>query len=380
MKRTFLALLLLILLLTGCAVRAIQAEPSVPPEETAPAEELPAARLIFAGDAFQQGYNTPDAVCYDHLEARRVQFDVEDVKSMLFTEVGDPVTVEGGPHENNGWTSYGAHSGPGTWDPGWGPGAFLAVEKGVEHNMAYFHVPWYDKYSMVVQEHSADVGMCFLFDNVDLAPQEGDLAFATAREAEDAVRAALDRMGFPYLENVEIYRLSKEVLREMEKDNQSWCHHLESETWTEEDECYFLVFRAQYDGITIARERLRHCGGGTKASAFYNRKGIAFLEANIPLEIIETGERIDMPTEAEARQRIVEKFEADMAERGCDVVVHEVSLEYVLPSRGGCALVPAWRVIMEEVDGIKDEEAGEAVSIWDCYFFNALTGEEYEGP
>ena len=93
----------------------------------------------------------------------------------------------------------------------------------------------------------------------------------------------------------------------------------------------------------------------------------------------ETGERIDMPTEAEARQRIAEKFEADMEERGCDVVVHEVSLEYVLTSQGG-TLVPAWRVIMEEVDGIKDEETGEAVSIWDCYFFNALTGEEYEGP
>ena len=68
-----------------------------------------------------------------------------------------------------------------------------------------------------------------------------------------------------------------------------------------------------------------------------------------------------------------------MEERGCDVVVHEVSLEYVLTSQGG-TLVPAWRVIMEEVDGIKDEETGEAVSIWDCYFFNALTGEEYEGP
>lgn len=375
MKRLLLPLLLLFLLLTGCAVA--QAAESDPP---APAEEPPAPRLIFAEDAFQQGYNTPDAVCYDRLEARRVQFDVEDVKSMLFTEVGDPVTVEGGPHENNGWVSYGAHSGPGTWDPGWGPGAFLTVENGVENNMAYYHVPWYDKYSMVVQEHSADVGMCFLFDNVDLASQEGDLAFATAREAEDAVRAALDRMGFPHLENVEIYRLSKEVLREMEKDTQSWCHHLKSETWTEEDECYFLVFRAQYDGMTIARERLRHCRGGTKACAFYNHKGIAFLEANIPLEVIETGERIDMPTEDQARRRIAEKFEADMTERGCDVVVHEVSLEYVLPSRGGGTLIPAWRVIMEEVDGIKDVETGEAVSIWDCYFFNALTGEEYEGP
>lgn len=375
MKRLLLPLLLLSLLLTGCAVaQAVEADPP------APAEEPAAPRLIFAEDAFEQGYNTPNAVCYDRLEARRVQFDVEDIKSMLFTEAGDPVTVEGGPHEHNGWTSYGAHSGPGTWDPGWGPGAFFTVENGVENNMAYFHVPWYDKYSLVVQEHSADVGMCFLFDNVDLAPQEGDLAFATAREAEDAVRAALDRMGFPHLESVEIYRLSKEVLLEMEKDQQSWLHDLESQTWTEEDECYLLVFRAQYDGITIARERLRHCRGGTKACAFYNHKGIAFLEANIPLEIIETGERIDMPTEAEARQRIAEKFEADMAERGCDVVVHEVSLEYVLPSRGGGTLVPAWRVIMEEVDGIKDVETGEAVSIWDCYFFNALTGEEYVGP
>lgn len=379
MKRFILALLLLSLLVqTGCAVRAAQAEPPAPAEGSAPAEE---ARLIFAGDAFKQGYDAPDAVCYDHLEARRVQFDVEDLKSMLFTEVGDPITMGDGPHTTkSGHTDISFHSGPGGWERGWGPGAFLTVGSGVDNHMAYYHVPWYDKYSMVVSEHSADIGMCFLFDNVDLAPQEGDLAFAAAQEAEDAVRAALDRMGFPHLENVEIYRLSKEVLREMEKDTQSWCHHLESETWTEEDECYLLVFRAQYGGITIAREGIRNCrGSGTKASALYDHKGIAFLEAFAPLEIVETGERIDMPTEAEARQRIAEKFEADMEERGCDVVVHEVSLEYVLTSQGG-TLVPAWRVIMEEVDGIKDEETGEAVSIWDCYFFNALTGEEYEGP
>lgn len=375
MKRTFLALLLLSLLLTGCAqVHAVQADPP------APAEEPAAPRLIFVAGAFEQGHNAPDAVCYDHLEARRIQFDVEDIKSMLFTEAGDPITMEGGPHDCGGFADISAHSGPGGWEAGWGPGAFLTVRTGAENLMVYYHVPWYDKYSLVVEEHSADVGMCFLFDNVDLAPQEGDLAFATAREAEDAVRAALDRMGFPHLEDVEIYRLSKETLKEMEKASQVWFRDLEAETWTEEDECYFLVFRAQYDGLTIVREGLRHCQEGAKASAFYNSKGIAFIEAHTPLEIIGTGERVDMPTEAQARQRIAEKFEADMTERGCDVVVHEVSLEYVLPSRGGGTLVPAWRVIMEEVDGIKDEETGKAVSIWDCYFFNALTGEEYEGP
>lgn len=66
-----------------------------------------------------------------------------------------------------------------------------------------------------------------------------------------------------------------------------------------------------------------------------------------------------------------------MKDRDCGVVVHEVSLEYVLSSRTGSTLVPAWRVIMEEMGGITDEETGVSASIWDCYFFNALIGEEY---
>ena len=41
MKRTFLALLTLSLLLTGCSVRAVQTEPSAPLGEPAPAEEAP---------------------------------------------------------------------------------------------------------------------------------------------------------------------------------------------------------------------------------------------------------------------------------------------------------------------------------------------------
>ncbi|MCI9578097.1 MAG: hypothetical protein HFF98_04540 [Oscillibacter sp.] len=45
-------------------------------------------------------------------------------------------------------------------------------------------------------------------------------------------------------------------------------------------------------------------------------------------------------------------------------------------------MIPVWRVILEQVDAITgidtfDGQTGLAGSEWDCYFFDAVTGEEY---
>lgn len=379
MKRFFLILLLLSLLLqTGCAVaQAAEADRPAPMEAPDAGE---GARLIFAEDAFDQGRGAPGAVCYDRLEVRLTQLDPEELKNLFFSRAGDPITSEANDPPHIDWSGYSAHG---------SDGAFLHARGGVESGMVYYHVPWEEKTSLLVRDEPADIGMVFEINNLDRLPREGDLPFAAAREAEDAVRALLDRLGCRHLGAAEVYPISHETYakldaatRRYDMDSTDSRTVLPPQEWTEADDCYYLAFRGGYDSLPFCREGFAR--PGTWACAYYGARGIEFLEVVSPLEVTGTGTEIPMPAEKEARARIAQKFEEDLRERGHDVVVHEVSLEYVLTSRAAETLVPVWRVILEEVDAItgidaRDGRTGLVRSEWDCYFFDALTGEEYVG-
>lgn len=250
------------------------------------------------------------------------------------------------------------------------------------------NVPWEDKTGQLVRDEAADIGMAFELKNLDRLPQTGDLPFATAWEAEDAVRTVLDRLGCRNLGAATVYPISHETYAGLDATTRRWDFDapeprtaLPPQEWTEADDCHYLTFRGWYDGLPICREGFRR--NGTWACAYYSARGIEFLEVLSPLEVTGTGTEIPMPAE-EARARIAQKFEEDLRERGHDVAVHEVSLEYAFISRAAESVIPVWRVILEEVDDITgiDTFAGQTGLVcfeWDCYFFDAVTGEEYTG-
>ena len=349
MRRFFAVLLpFLVIFLGGCA----QTAPNLP-EDTDKAAPL-LAELRFSEDAFSHSRNAPDAVCYSWLGAQLYQFRPDDANAVFFEK--DPIVSS--KDEEHGRCSVYTATGA--------SGARLVLEYNSAFMQSlYYRTPWYgSKTELLVKDYPADIG-AFNMNNVDKLPQE-ELAFATVREAETAVKDILERLGCSNLGAAEVYALSPATLAALEradpqKDDDG--RELPLHSWTEEDACYYLVFRCEYDGLVFSREGLQVAG--TNIAVHYSARGVECLEIQSPLEVTGIGERMDMPSPEDAKAIVTQKYDSMLLTN--DITVEEISLEYIMvPGEG--RLVPSWRVII-----LKDYGEYQYQS---HLRFNALTGKQ----
>lgn len=351
MKRFFMiSLFLFAALLSGCA----QTAPDLP--EDADGSAPISAELKFSEDVFSHSRSSPSAVCYSRLDAQIHQFCVDDANAVFFED--DPI-VSSSDEVHGGHSVYSAYG---------ASGAQLIMEHASPSMQSlYYCTPWYtSKAELLVKDYSADTAMCG-FNNVDELPRE-DLAFAAAQDAEAAVKEALERLGCGGIGAAEVYSLSPATLAALEQDHprkNDQGEYLPPQSWTEEDACYYLRFRCEYDGLVFSRE---FCG--TDITAYYSARGIERLEINTPLEVTGTGEPIKMPSAEDGKAMVVRKYDSIILTN--DLTVEEISLEYALAPGGG-KLIPSWRVIISET--IVSEELGEFPNRF-CIRFDALTGKQ----
>lgn len=349
MKRFFIIWFFLFsAFLSGCA----QTAPNLP-EDTNKPDPLP-AELTFSEDVFSHSHNAPDAVCYDWLEAQIYQFRVDDAKAVFFEN--DPI-VSSEDHDYGNRCVYMASG---------ASGAYLLIEynSAAKQTMLY-RTHWYNsKADLLVKNYPADIGAFNLNNAVEL-PQE-ELAFATAQEAEAAVKEALGQLGCGNIGAAEVYSLNPATLAALERDDPRVDDNgkeLPMQSWTDEDACYYLVFRGEYDGLVFAREGLQW--EGTNITAYYSSRGIEGLQIQTPLEITGVGQEIDMPSTEDVKAMISRKYDSIILTNA--ITIEAISLEYIMvPSEG--RLLPSWRVIVSE-------DCGEYQ--YKSYLrFNALTGEQ----
>ncbi len=368
MKHFLTALLLLSLLFQAGCARSTSDGTSGPQAES---PQL-AYEATFDDGAFSP--IDPGAVCYDLLEIRLCVLDGEPAKALFFPE--DPI-LEEERREDNGRRNYNARG---------ASGAYLHITNSSGGNLdsyLIFRTSWYQEmFDNLVMNNPADVGS-FNLNNVDDLPRDGDLDFAPAAEAEAAVRSALGQIGCENLgesmEAVIISPLSRETLALLDKSHPRYDFDYETQekiqiplqSWGKEDECYYLSFQGQYGGIPFSREGVKY--PGPHIEAVYSPRGIEFLCILSPFEVVKPGQPVDMPDPAAARELIAGKY--DKIILPYPVIIQQVSLEYVMPS-SGAGLIPSWRVIVNDVDCVTDEETGESFSNRHHHLLDALTGKE----
>lgn len=368
MKHFLAALLLLSLLpLAGCAR-------STPDGTSGSPAESPHLSYEAAFDDGAFSPIDPGAVCYDLLEIRLCVLDEEAAKALFFPE--DSI-LEEKRREDNGRRSYHARG---------ASGAYLHITNssgGKLDSYLLFRTSWYQEmFDNLVINNPADMGS-FNLNNVDDLPQDGDLDFAPAAEAEAAVRSALGQIGCENLgesmEAVIISPLSRETLALLDKSHPRYDFDYETQekiqipfqSWGKEDECYYLSFQGRYGGIPFSREGTKY--PGPHIEAVYSARGIESLDITSPFEVVRPGQPVDMPSLTAARELIAEKY--DKIILPYPVVIQQVSLEYVMPS-SGAGLIPSWRVIVNDVDRVTDEETGKSFSNRHHHLLDALTGKE----
>ena len=104
------------------------------------------------------------------------------------------------------------------------------------------------------------------------------MAFATVQEAEDSVRKVLELLGCENVGTAEVYSLSPEILTSLDEsirrvDDDG--NDMPMQTWTDEDACYYIVFREEYDGLVFSREGIQW--DGTNIVAYYSARGIEYM-------------------------------------------------------------------------------------------------------
>ena len=350
MKRFFAMLLFLsITFLGGCTQTATKIS------ENSDETIQPSVELSFSDDMLSHNNNASDAICYDWLEAQIHQFSIDDVKNAFFAD--DPIISD----ENRDYGSYSFYVALGL------SGAYLQMEyNSTTRKTIFYKTPWYDpKVHLLVQDYPADIDS-FNLNNIDKLPQGEDLAFATVQEAEDSVRKVLELLGCENVGTAEVYSLSPEILTSLDEsirrvDDDG--NDMPMQTWTDEDACYYIVFREEYDGLVFSREGIQW--EGTNIVAYYSARGIEYMSIRTPLEVTATGQQIEVPSVEDAKAMITDKYNSIIMT--APATVEEISLEYIMTVDQG-TLVPSWRIIVDE--------STAQIPYKCCVRFDALTGKE----
>lgn len=239
------------------------------------------------------------------------------------------------------------------------------------------HADWWGNYHIYAGQNHYDTGAEFVFADRFMEPK--DFAFATAREAEDAVRAALSSFGFrDLILNRALYvdhAVMPEITEELKKPEWSELKPQPvKEEWTAEEDGYIFEFFLPVDGAplfygSVSKDTYNY--NGASIVVWYQEAGIVWLEVRHPFfpgEVAEAPEKIISAAQALdiARTKLANILTYQ------DVVISKVSGEYIYVHNNGSFLLrPVWIVYADYSYTLHPEYRNREFVILD-----AVTGEE----
>lgn len=239
------------------------------------------------------------------------------------------------------------------------------------------HADWWGNYHIYAGQNHYDTGAEFVFADRFMEPK--DFAFATAREAEDAVRSTLSSFGFrDLILNRALYvdhAVMPEITEELKKPEWSELKPQPvKEEWTAEEDGYIFEFFLPVDGAplfygSVSKDTYNY--NGASIVVWYQEAGIVWLEVRHPFfpgEVAEAPEKIISAAQALdiARTKLANILTYQ------DVVISKVSGEYIYVHNNGSFLLrPVWIVYADYSYALHPEYRNREFVILD-----AVTGKE----
>jgi len=216
-----------------------------------------------------------------------------------------------------------------------------------------------------------------------------DLPFTPHQLAVDEVKKVLTSLGIYVYDEIETYSLDYQTLQAQEKvlkENGNLTSPKDGsitlkDSWSEDDDCYYMVFRSGFDKIPI----YPNSHGSVEANTFvpsayitacYSKKGLEYLA------ILDTYQKKDVDQEGlkiisfeEALAAVKHKYGNVILTE--PITVTSIELNYVPmlinQSRDEFRLVPSWCLDLKKV--VKDGK-GETHTVHSRMIINATTGGE----
>ncbi len=239
--------------------------------------------------------------------------------------------------------------------------------------------------------------------NVNQFSTNSNFSFETRESAMDKIRKVLATLGVNADGEFTCYSLDHKTLHEQQdayvkrqEADQAMAKYFKSDlkagriklqqTWTENDDCYFLIFHPEINGIPLTRQIHGSADNGTEVdgtdiTAIYDKNGIVDLKVNYLYDKTGVAKNSTSLLDSEkALKTIRNKFNAIVS--STPTTVKKMSLEYVPvledKSRKNFRLTPAWVCDVEQVSKKPDKKAGKEISHSDVseILIDAVTGKE----
>ncbi|MCB8818089.1 hypothetical protein [Desulfosporosinus shakirovi] len=142
---------------------------------------------------------------------------------------------------------------------------------------------------------------CFLpnelYYNADKFKRNQDLSFMPYQKAVEEVKIALTSLGISLDDKVETYSLDYQTMQAQEKIKKANGELTDprdgsitlKDRWSEEDNCYFMIFRSSLDYVPVYPKSHGHVENNTLVSsdyiyACYSKDGLEYLSINFPYQ------------------------------------------------------------------------------------------------
>lgn len=205
-----------------------------------------------------------------------------------------------------------------------------------------------------------------------------DLSFMTRDECVGNVMSLLSQLGVTVSPDIHCYALDSETLQKEEIvvdiDGE---RHREQEKgiWTSEDECYYIQFTQEFNGVPVFADGYGDyvTGNGfprTNIEVIYGAKGLIYLNIASAYETLDGTEKSEtIQTLDDLKEQLKKKYDLLIC-NGQDQIT-DIKMQY-LPCDSGnyeSIFIPAWVLQMERpLEGMDDYVT--------TMIFNAITGKE----
>jgi len=215
-----------------------------------------------------------------------------------------------------------------------------------------------------------------IVNNTNEFSTDTDLAFASQKSAIAKVEETLHQLGVQNLGAVTVYSLDNKTLKSEEekiKTNPDLSDEIASgrisfkDSWSEEDDCYFMFFGCQLQGIPVTTDDVYFSKddeslSGNLITAIYSKRGVEYLQFMNLYQEKSTEEMAQIITLDAAVAALADKLESIITTNSYEV--SEIRLVYV-PTLTGQSnkefrMIPAWCFTTNEYGSIGEDKSAEA--------------------
>lgn len=308
------------------------------------------------------------AASYNTYRAEVLHFDVDAISAL---PINDPITEENRWDYEDGAFNYNAST---------ASGGIIGLGSSAKSQNLRYQSGWVQDILSIVHIFPKDsITNWADYDSRSILPQGIDLSFASIEEVLADTTAALESLGIDLDENAEIYSLTVETLQTLadaynDSQKERGFEDFAKTTWSSDDECYYMIFHLEHNGIPISSTNTAGTLLATSVSVCYNKDGLQFLQIDQPYSVLdvseESGSIISME---ELQEAIQEKYSTVILTDPVTITAIEFCYRPIIQSDNEYLLEPTWQV---EIENTVHWDIGNDAVMYSYAGFNAVTGRE----